>query len=395
MDTTIYAADAGPAEQVLKTVTDWIAANQVTTWTAGGAAALLLFASGLYLTIGTLRGRNRNAKAAIGYAIVQTGMAYVTITGGYDFWHLVAHMNAVEAATLSVFIESAQWVVLARAFMWMDAHTEDNPHIGYGRAGAYFWLFVMGGNILAVLGALVGQDNGPLALGRTVAVVIGSLLWDLLLRARMHRDPSIPPTVLLLTWRKIGIRLGIMAAEAKDNVTQDREWTLRRMSRALRWKNEGVWLFKWLGERYLMRAMDAGDATLFSQAVDRYALNWLIRNEINAKHKTMEKALTSARRVLDGVIVLTPPPDITPPKRIILPSPSRPRPSQPDSTQESVASAAALRDEARQWAIEQIRAGVALTGAEVALQFHRKDEWGRLRLREAEAELARGDGTAA
>lgn len=398
MTPTIYAAEPTAAEDALAAVTDWIRANSITFWTAAVGASLLLLILAIYLTAGALKGRDRKAKATIGYAIVQVGMAYVTITGGYDFWRLVAHMPASEAIALAVFIEAAQWYAIGKTFEWMAQHTDDRPHVGYGRPGAYFWLFVGGGSLLAVLGAFLGQHNGPLSIGRTVAVVIGSLLWDLLLREKMHRDETIPPTVLLLTWRKLGIRLGIMAAEQKDVRTQNREYTLRRMSRALRWKNEGKPMWRWWGERYLMRAMDAGDADLLSEAVQRYAMNWLIRDETAADHATMGPALKAARRILSPDVarpeLLPPPPQRIPTVRPRLdpPTPAGPPPQQVvvqrQPTQATMARAAQLRRQAVEWATDQLRGGRNLTGAAVASHFDMKDEWGRLRLREAQTEMA-------
>lgn len=390
MGATIYAVGASPAEQALTAVAEWVSENRMTAWLAAGAVVLVLLVLGTYRIVGTIKGRARSAKAAVGYAVVQTGMAYVTVTGGYDFWHLVAHMPSVEAAALAVIVEATQWAVLAKTFEWMAARNPDGSlHVGYGTAGRYFWIFVSGGGLVAVLGALVGQGNVPLAIGRTVVVVIGSLLWDLLLRDKMNRDPSIPPTVLLLTWRRLGIRLGIMAAEQKDVQTQNREWLLRRMSRALRWKNEGHRLLKWLGDRYLMRAMDAGDAGLLTEAVQRYAMNWLIRNEITATHKTMGAALEAARKVLAVLPVTAELPPVERPK-------PRPRPElvepRRDPTPATVAATARLRDSARAWALEQLRSGVRVTGSQVAQQFDMKDEWGRCRLVEAKRELAETNG---
>lgn len=387
MTPTIYAAEANPTEHILTTITDWISANRLTFWTAAAGAALCLFALAIYLTAGALKGRDRNAKAAIGYAIVQIGMAYVTITGGYDFWHLVAHMPPVEAAALAIFIEAAQWYAIGKTFEWMAQHTDGNPHLGYGRPGIYFWLFVTGGSLLAILGAFLGQHNGPLSVGRTVAVVIGSLLWDLLLRERMHRDATIPPTVLLLTWRKIGIRLGIVAAEKKDVQNADREYVLRRMSRALRWKNEGNKLLRWMGVRYLMRAMDAGDAPLLHAASVRYAMNWVLRTEVTAGHKTMSAAIDAARQVLNPPTVV--PLELNmpePPPTVRVAPVRRTRPASINGASNS--STAELRERAVRWAAEQLSRGERLTAARVAAEFGAKDEWGRLRLREAEARLA-------
>jgi hypothetical protein len=398
----------------------WLTDHRIEAWTFGSIAALAILGVVVFEVTNRVRRSGKvNLKSAVGYGVVQVGMAYVTITGGYDFWRHVAHMPAFEAWAVAVIVESAQWWFIGRIFRYMSGHNDDGTrHEGYGPAGPKFWSAVIGGGVLAVVGAAFAPDGSlSLAVGRAVVVYIGSSMFDLLLRERVYwSDPDKDGrTTLLITPRRLAVKLGIIAAERRDLRDDDAEWTLRRMTRAIRWHNDGNALFKWMGTRSLRRSMEGGGSGLLRDATDRYAMTWVLVNEVNADSPTMATAIDRARQVLirpvsgdvspntteqpappavdagESPVVPDPEPvapPVVPPAPRPLPVAPPARPAAPRVRQGgSNADAAALREQAVEWAVDQLRNGVRLTAKAVGTQFTSGEEWGRQRLNEARSRV--------
>lgn len=405
--------------------------NQLEAWTIGSIAVLAVLAVVAYEVIGRVRGASRGVKELLGYGVVQVGMAYVTVTGGYDFWHHIAKMPTFEAAAVAVIVEASQWWFIARVFRYMAGRRADGtPNVGYGPAGPKFWASVFGGGIIAVAGAFAPGGGVSLAIGRAVVVYIGASMWDLLLKEKVNADSRATKTTFLLSPRRIAVMIGLMAAEERDLRADNREWTIRRMTRAIRWRNSRVPPFRWLGSRVLLKAMDTGDETLMPEATARYARGWVLTHEVSATSGTMSQAIDAARRVLTLVHPSGPvPPDTAgqpdpPPESVpdsppvpeesvpaepvpgVLPVPEGSVPSdtvgqdrtppdtagRPASSKRSAARPAGskaeeLREQARVWAMGQMRAGRDVTAKDVQAVFGQGDEWCRLRRNEARERL--------
>ena len=398
---------------VINSVSGWLNAHQVEAWTVGSIAALAVLGVIIYEVTNRLRRTTGNLKEIIGYGVVQVGMAYVTITGGYDFWAHVANMPPFEAWAVAVIVESAQWWFIGRIFRYMRGTKNGKPdgprNEGYGPAGPKFWATVVGGGTLAVIGAVFAPEGSlSLAVGRAVVVYIGASMFDLLLREQVYwadaEKATKPRTTFLLTPRRLGVMLGILSAEDRDLRNDNDEWTLRRMTRAIRWRNDGNRLFRWIGTRALRRAMEGGGSGLLRQATDRYAMTYVLVNEVKPSSPTMSAALDRARQVLTRPVSGDVPPDTAgPPKPTPVPVPvvaavvpaaprPAPAPAPPPAPPEpartprqggSPADAAALREQAVAWAVEQLRSGNKVTAKVVGSQFGAREEWGRLRLGEA------------
>lgn len=406
---------------IINDASAWLTAHRIEAWTVGTIAALAVLGVIAYEVTNRLRRSTGNLKEIIGYGVVQVGMAYVTITGGYDFWAHVANMPAFEAWAVAVIVESAQWWFIGRIFRYMRGTKDGTPdgprNEGYGPAGPKFWATVVGGGTIAVIGAVFAPEGSlSLAVGRAVVVYIGASMFDLLLREKVYwadeEKARKPRTTFLLTPRRLGVMLGILSAEDRDLRNDNDEWTLRRMTRAIRWRNDGNRIFRWLGTRSLRRAMEGGGSGLLRQATDRYAMTWVLVNEVNAQSATMATALDRARQVLTAPLSGDVPPDTaghrrTPPDsagQVPDPVPDGPAdtpdtapPPPPDPPQQpapprsrsggSIAEAAALREQAVAWAVQQLRDGNRVTAKVVGSKFSSGEEWGRQRLIEARSRV--------
>jgi hypothetical protein len=396
-------------------VTDWIErmtelarTYQFEAWTIGSVALLAVLGVIVYEVASRVRGASRGMKELVGYGVVQIGMAYVTITGGYDFWHHIAKMPTFEAAAVSVIVEASQWWFIARVFRHMAGKRPDGtPNIGYGPAGPKFWASVFGGGIIAVAGAFAPGGGLSLAIGRAVVVYIGASMWDLLLKEKVHTAGTAAKATFLITPRRLAVMLGIMSAEDRDLRSDSREWTIRRMTRAIRWRNSKTRPLSWLGTRTLLKAMDLGDETLMAEATARYARGWVLTHEVNATSASMLQAIEAARRVL----TLVPAPQgetgqpgappvqeettravAAPPAPVVAERPEpipvrRPRLDQPKPKRPPTAETEDLREQARVWAMTQMRAGKDVTAKDVQSVFGHGPEWARQRRNEARRRL--------
>jgi hypothetical protein len=176
-------------------MTDWI--NAAAAWitaatgqltghpavTAVAAVTALLIVASLIVVqaVAARRGRGLTFRASVGFTVVQAGVAYVTITGVYQFWAHRVGMPWPEAALIAAFIEAVTWAAVSMIFV----HGAKPGSTGTGEAGPLFWTAVVGGGMQAVIGA----PTWPVALGRIVVVVIGANMWWL--RIRLRTRPAV------------------------------------------------------------------------------------------------------------------------------------------------------------------------------------------------------------
>lgn len=256
---------------------------------AAGVGLMLIFLV-LYVAR-ALRSKTFDAKANIGFAVVQTGVAFITITGGYEFFRRLLAMPAFEAGLLAAFIEACVWAAVGHIYSHGRGEDRDgNPNIGFGPAGGFFWTTIGGGGLLAIL----GSESLPVAVGRIVVVVLGAYMWYLrLLRATR---PSGKPTRLRWTPKAFLLLVGAIVPGDDDVRDEAREWQVRKMARAIRWANSGRWPWAWLGGRTLVQSAEQAQEDVIAEARRRYAAAHLLRTQIAPDSPVMAALLTTLQR---------------------------------------------------------------------------------------------------
>lgn len=336
------------------------------------------------------RGRSFNARASMGFAVVQGGVAYVTITGVYDFWHRRVDMPMAEAALIAAFIEAVTWAAVAMIF----AHGAEPGSTGMGHAAPLFWGSVVGGGIMAVL----GSPGLAVAAGRTVVVVLGGLMWHLRIRQKTRPAIERKPAKFALTPRQVLIRMGLLIADDADVLQSSREWQVRQLARAVRRSADGNLIARPLGRRVIVRVMEAGDADMVRTAQSRYALGRVLLDDLTPDSASMRAAIDAARAAL-----YPPPPEPVPtaPAPPPGPSPAPPARRRPvgrtSAASAARADAAAAQDrkaEAEAWAVELLTSvpPKAVTGRGIGTRFGLGEEWGRQRLIAARELVASRNG---
>ncbi|WP_152748295.1 hypothetical protein [Micromonospora sp. RV43] len=261
-----------------------------------GALVLVLVVVGV---IRALRGQNLNAKASIGFGVVQAGVAFITITGVYEFFRRTLNMPEVEAGLLAGFIEACVWAAVGMIYAHGKGTTKDKegveqPNAGFGPAGGFFWTTVTGGGLLAIL----GSENGSVAVGRVVVVVLGSYMWYLRLLQVTTRTGK--KTQWRWTPKRAFLAIGAMAPEDEDVDDENREWQVRQLARAIRWSN-GRWPFRWLGERSMVKRAETTREDVLAEARRRFAAAHVMKTSVKPTSEVMKTVITSVEKAQQPV----------------------------------------------------------------------------------------------
>lgn len=249
----------------------------------GGALVILVA-----LVVKTRRG-TFNAKLTLGFGAVQAGVSYIVITGTYEFFRRFFHVPWAEAGLFAVFIEACTWggVGFIRAH-GKGTDSKGQPNTGFGPAGAFFWVCVGGGGTLAVLGA----DSIVIGAGRVVIVALGAYMWML----RLLEWTTRPETRSRWRWtpRNLMIALGALAPADDDVRDEAREYTIRRLTKAMRWRNSR-WPWSWLGGRTLVKHAEGAGEDVLAEARRRYAAAYVLADQVDPKSEVMAAVIASVK----------------------------------------------------------------------------------------------------
>lgn len=342
------------------------------------------------------RGRSLSARASIGFAVVQAGVAYVTITGVYEFWAHVVGLPAWDAAGIAVFIEAVTWAAVAMIF----DHGGKAGTVGFGDAAGLFWLSILGGGVMAI----AGSGSIRVAVGRAVVVVLGAAMWHLRLRQRTRRSAT--PSRWVNPFKQALMASGWLIPGEQDVTATPREWQVRRLTRAIR-RTQAPRPWVWIGKRTIQRIMDAGDADMVQQAQHRYALQHVLASEIRPDSPSMAAAIVAARAALEPAPVPGQPVEPPPPNPSAAASPAessavvrRTPPNHRTALARPRADEAGQRRLAEAAAEAALRGGGSLadpaeplTGKALGARFGRGEEWGRIRIREARGRVGSVNGS--
>jgi hypothetical protein len=255
-----------------------------------GALALILTALLLIAVLRALRGKNLNAKASIGFGVVQAGLAFITITGVYEFFHRLLDMPWVEAALLAVIIEGCMWAAVGMIYTYGKDRDEDGKlRTGFGPAGPFFWITIVGGGLLAIL----GSETSPVAVGRIVVVVLGAYMWYLRLLQVTRRSTT--PSKWRWTPRAFLLAIGAIVPGDEDVKNEAREWQVRKLARAIRWANSRQ-PWRWLGERAIMRGVEQASEDVIAEARRKYAVLYVTRKQVKPTTPVMAALIESVER---------------------------------------------------------------------------------------------------
>lgn len=374
----------------VNTVAAWMDANRAIAVTVAVTLGLIVLSVAGSQVWAAYRGRSLTARASAGFAIVQAGVAYVTITGVYEFWAHRVDLPTWDAIGIALIIEAVTWAAVADIFVHgAGRDPAGKPNTGLGRSGPLFWASVTGGGVMAV----VGSVSGAVAVGRSVVVVLGATMWYVRIMQRTRRRDgqgrwANPVKTTLLNW-------GWMISGDKDVTQTSREWDTRILARAIWQAAEGRRLGRTLGKRRIRRVLESGDVAMVQAAQQRYALQRLLRDELSPDTPSMAAAIEAVRAAL------TPPPTPEPapvPEPPTTPGNGAEAPPEPPRRQVSArkrrtppdkpgGDATAVRERAVAAAVDDIRNGAAPTGRTLGERFGYGDEWGRQRLTEARARI--------
>jgi hypothetical protein len=270
-----------------------VLAGQPWVLATAGAIAALILAIVTTMVIRSLRGKTFDAKASIGFAAVQTGVAYITITGTYGFFNRLLHMPAPESGLLAGFIEACVWAAVGMIYVHGRGFAAaEKPNTGFGAAGGFFWTTVGGGGLLAVL----GSESLAIAIGRIVIVVLGAYMWYLRLLSKTRRSGKrsrfrwTPKALLML--------IGALVPEDGDVQDEGREWQIRRCARAIRWSNSDYQPWKWLGKRGVTKASEQYQPDTIVEAMRRYARGTLLRSHVAEDSEMMQSVIAEIRHTM-------------------------------------------------------------------------------------------------
>lgn len=364
----------------------WFAAHRALGITGAALIGLVIIGAVTAQVVAGYRGRTLSARASLGFSVVQAGVAYVTITGVYEFWARRVGMPTVESAFIAGFIEAVTWAAVGMIF----AHGATPNSHGTGPAGNVFWTSIIGGGLMAICGA----PTFAVALGRIVVVTLGANMWWLRIRLKTRR-PLRAATRFRITPRQVAIRLGWLAADDEDVVESSREWEIRRLTRAIRRKANGRGPTRWAGGRAIQRVMEAGDVDMVREAQGRYALQTILGDDLKPDSESMVQAIAAARAALYPPPAPEPAP-VLPPEQADPPAPvparRRPAPSRTSAAsaaRNDTANAAKVKAAAVEYAHSVIVLdgglidGRPISGRAVGSHFGMGEEWGRKCLVEA------------
>lgn len=362
------------------TVTAWMDTNRTVTITIAVALAVVVLSVVGAQAWAAYKGRSLSARASAGFAIVQAGVAYVTITGVYEFWAHKVNLPAWDAIGIAIIIEAVTWAAVADIFV----HGATQGSVGLGRSGALFWAAVTGGGVMAVL----GSPSVAVAVGRSVVVILGATMWYVRIMQKTRRRTgqgrwANPVKAALLRW-------GWMIPADTDITQTPREWQTRALARAIWQAADGTRLSRRIGDRRIRRVLESGDPAMVKAAQQRYALQHLLRQELTPDSPSMAAAIDAVRAALAPPQAEDPTPVPGPP---IVPE-SEPKPPKPrpatrarKSPEKPAEDASTVRERAVAEAVGAIRNGSAPTGRALGERFGFGDEWGRQRLAEARTRI--------
>lgn len=389
----------------LPNLTRWVTAEPNRPYLIAGAIAAFLVALLGGKLFASLRSRDLSARANLGFAVVQGGFAYITITGTYDFWINRFDMPWAEAAIFAVIIEAAVWAAVGMIYVHgVGTHIDDSgrrvPNVGFGPAGPFFWLTIVGGGALAVL----GSSSVSVALGRAIIVIVGANMWYLRLLQKTHRATTRQRSRWAWTPHEFLLWVGALRVTADDLDADDREWQVRRLARAIRWRN-GNRVAAWFGKRALTKRGESTTPDVLAEARARYAVTYVLNAEVSPDSEQMRTVIDAARQALapqdpEPVTLPAPAPEperlnpepVVPdvvPEPVVPPAPKppgnmprrRPRPTPEDP--------AAKRARAEDDAYARILSGQVVTSAAMGEAYGLGEEWGRQRIVAARARIDR------
>lgn len=369
----------------------WISDHRALAITAAAVVVLAVVSLVGAQLWAAYRGRSLTTRASVLFAVVQAGVAYVTITGVYEFWAHKVKVPTWDAIGIAVIIEAVTWAAVADIYV----HGATDKSVGTGRSGPLFWMSVVGGGIMAV----AGSPGFAIALGRAVVVALGAAMWHV--RIRQKTRPATQQSRWTITPRQLMLRWGWMIPDDTDVRHTSREWQVRILTRSVGRAAGGNQLTKWRAERLIRRVMESGDAGMVREAQGRYALQHVLRTEITPTSTSMMLAIEAAREALNPA---TPAPEPEPvkepepprelpdvPKVRPRPVPARRRTAAATAARADRESVSALKARAVREATEALRAGEQPTGAAWGGRFGLGEQWGRDRLAEARRRIAEED----
>jgi hypothetical protein len=267
---------------------DWLTGLPAGQWAPAVAAALLVLGLAA-VTVRIWRGRSLNAKKVIGFGVVQAGVTFIVVTGVYEFFHGVLAMPVIEAAVLAVFIEAATWGAVG--FIYAHGRSVDEggkPATGFGEAGPFFWFSVAGGGALAVL----GSASGAVAIGRIVIVCLGGYMWYLQLLQVTRRCGK--RSRWRWTPKRLLLSVGAMEPADEDVTDEAREWQVRRLARAIRWRNSR-WPWSYLGGRALVKRAETTTEDVLAEARRRWAAAHVLREHTRPGSPVMASVIEAVK----------------------------------------------------------------------------------------------------
>lgn len=272
-------------------ILDWASDHPIELTIVGVAVGVGLLSLLVAVVVRALQGRDLNTKASVGFGVVQAGVAYITITGVYDFFHLRLHMPVVEAGLLAGFIEACTWAAVG--MIYAHGKSGDGKRTkkaeGFGPAGPFFWLTICGGGVLAIL----GSTTSSVAIGRAVVVILGGYMWYLRLLQVTHRSGR--PSRWRWTPKRLLLAAGALVPADEDINDEAREWQIRGLARALRWANSS-WPWSWWGLRSLVRRAETASEEVMNEARRRWAAGYLLKTQTSPTSPVMRAVLLDVGR---------------------------------------------------------------------------------------------------
>lgn len=267
--------------------------DQINLFWERWSTAVIVAAVGILLLLAVIavqqwRRRDFSSKASIGFAVVQAGVTWAVVLGVFEFFGNVLRLPTGEAVVLAVFMEAAVWAAVG----FIAAHAKTGK-TGFGPAGPFFWVAVLGGGTLAIL----GSHSIQVAIGRSVIVILGAYMWHLRLVQIVHR-PAQVRWVWVWTPTRVLRALGLLTPATDDAVTEDdspREAQIRRIARLIRWSNS-MPPWRWLGRWLLTRRAESTTEDVIAEARRRFAAAYVLRAQTRVDSPVMARVITAVQQ---------------------------------------------------------------------------------------------------
>ncbi len=246
-----------------------------------------------------------NSKLEIGFAVGQTVVTVVIIQGVYEFFHKILNQPTLEAALVAVSFESAVWVSVGFIFdharrtvaLVVDGQTvigEDGQpkmvHLtGWGMAAAPFWIFILSGGALAI----IGSGNVKVAVGRAFIIVVGVTLWFMRLKRVTHRSNR--RSRFAYSPMRLAERWGWYEPAPEQQVDENREWKIAQLTRAIRLMNSEKKRHKGKGKKLLTRLAESTTPDVLRAAQHRYAAVYALEEEALITSPVMVATIEAAK----------------------------------------------------------------------------------------------------